>query len=90
MSSTSASFHGIASISVKYFESGQTGWMTFTFRDNQGGWHDVTAHVERPLQIDGAEMVNLMAAHEEPTGSLVPLLQASIEAAKAKKEAIQS
>ncbi len=66
MSNTSASFHGITSLAVKYTEAPESGgWIQFVFRVAQGGWHDVTLHVERPLEIAGAEFINLMAAHEK-------------------------
>ncbi len=66
MSNTSASFHAITSVSVKYAElAGGSGCLMFTFRDSSGGYHYVTAHVERPLEIVGAEFVNLLAAHEK-------------------------
>ncbi len=86
MSNTSATFHGITSISVKYCEAPGVQFMHFVFRGADGGFHDVNVHVAGPVEIDGAEYVNFIAAHEkEQPDSLVPLLQASIDAVKAKK-----
>ncbi len=65
MSNTSATFHGITKISVKYCEAPGVQFMHFVFRGADGGYHDVNVHVEKPLQIEGSEFVNFVAAHEK-------------------------
>lgn len=85
---TAAQVHNVTSISAAYEESGTTKWVEVLFIDKVGNRFSFTAFVDKPLAIEGAELVALMAAGDAAQeGSLVPLLQASIEAAKAKKEA---
>jgi len=65
MSNTSASFHAITSVSVKYEELPPGGCLNFTFRGADGSFHNITAHVEKPIAIDGAEFLNFVASHEK-------------------------
>ncbi len=59
----------VAAISVKFVDSGGgTDWMDFTFVCADGSMHEVTAFVDRPLVIEGAALVELMA-QEPPSDS---------------------
>lgn len=82
----SINVHNVESIRVAFDAQG---WQVFTFIDSDKVPFELTAFTHDPIAIEGAEMLALMAAGDaaQEEGSLVPLLQASIEAAKAKKEA---
>lgn len=57
--------HHVKSITVKFKEVDGTKWMDFTFTDSHGGRHEVTAFVDKPLAIEGAEFLNFVAEHED-------------------------
>lgn len=84
------SMHNIRSIKAthKEFSPGGTQWVSFLFEDQDGKQIEVTAFVDKPIPIEGAELIALLAAQEEAKadGSLAALLQASIDAVKARKE----
>ena len=68
MSSTRYSVHDVVSIGVKFDQAPDApgGWMTFSLRDRAGGYHDITAFVDGPVAIDGADFINFMASEPMP------------------------
>ena len=65
-SATGLRLHNIQSIAVTSHNADGSNWMDFTFIDESGGRHVVTAFVDKPLQINGADFLNFVAAAPEP------------------------
>lgn len=59
---TRFALHDVTSISVRFDEINETRWMEFVFVDQHGGRHEVTAFVDKPLPIEGADFINHMAS----------------------------
>lgn len=65
-SATGLRLHNVQSIAVTSHNADGSNWMDFTFIDESGGRHVVTAFVKQPVAIEGAEFVNFIAAAPEP------------------------
>lgn len=87
------SLHNIRQIRAKHkeFAPGGSQWINLVFTDEHDKEFEVTAFVDKPIAIEGAGLIELMAIAVDNAaqgGSLVPLLEASIEAVKARKAAL--
>lgn len=65
-STTGLTMHGVERIAVKSYERKGTNWMVFTFVDKSGGTVEVTAFVEKPIAIEGADFLNFVASEPTP------------------------
>lgn len=62
--STTVNIHSVKSIDASYTQREGTQWMEFIFVDDDNKTFSVTAFVEQPLFINGADFINHMAAGE--------------------------
>ncbi len=65
-SSTGLRLHNVQSIAVTSHNADGSNWMDFTFIDESGGQHVVTAFVKQLIAIEGADFINFVASEPTP------------------------